>query len=219
MSNKKIWTNEQIEVLTDNQIRTLAQNAIRLKQPELANQCQEVLLSRGASSQLLKKNIKMQNHEKSFANTLAEKMGIFAIQLNSEVDLSKETARNLSSGIKGFVAHSLIDSKGRAKVGGAELNGALTFDRILTYRIRNMTVGLNVFLEKGKKIEDVRYQVSGPKFILVEGLPIQQSGRFSFFRPRKGTEEDIFQEYNNLEEALENYKKFILKMRNFIENN
>jgi len=140
-------------------------------------------------------------------------MGRFAKQLSERFDLSEETAKLKSANYKGFVAHALVDSRGRAKTGGAEKTKALQFDRLLSYRLGDVTVTLSAFLFVDDEPVKVKYQVNAPPEFLPDGVSFEVSGRKGLYKPRAGTDQYLFKEHASLKDALEAYETLIQKLQ------
>ena len=77
-------------------------------------------------------------------------------------DLSEETAKAKSAGVKGFKAHKLLDAKGYAKLGGMQRDGSVAVDRYISYRRGKDIVSLGVFLLKDAPIEAHEFHVIAP---------------------------------------------------------
>ena len=84
-------------------------------------------------------------------------------------DLSEETAKANSVGVKGFKAHKLLDAKGYAKLGGMQRDGSVAVDRYISYRRGKDIVSLSVFLLKDQPIEAHEFHVIAPKALLDGG--------------------------------------------------
>jgi hypothetical protein len=52
-------------------------------------------------------------------------------EVAGKYDLSEETAKAKSEGVKGFKAHRLLDSKGFAKLGGMQRDGSVAIERYI----------------------------------------------------------------------------------------
>jgi hypothetical protein len=89
-------------------------------------------------------------------------------------DLSEETAKTKSAGVKGFRSHKLLDAKGYAKLGGHQRDGTVAVDRYISYRRGNDIVALGVWLAKDAPIEDHAFHVSAPPAMLEGGKPFSE---------------------------------------------
>ena len=80
----------------------------------------------------------------------------------AKYDLSEETAKAKSAGVKGFKAHKLLDAKGYAKLGGMQRDGSVAVDRYISYRRGKDIVSLSVLLLKDAPIEAHEFHVIAP---------------------------------------------------------
>lgn len=214
MTKSVEWTRERLNALDDLQIRNLMQNAVNANRQDLVLLCEEVLSTRSVKTPRSRnRGSRQQNGTKAFADEIAEQMGIFARELGQRFDLSEETARLASANARGFVAHALVDSRGRAKAGGAEKTKKLQFDRLLSYRLGDASVTLSVFLLPGDELERVRFQVNAPREFVPDGVPFEASGRKGLYKPRAGTERYLFKDYPSLMEALQAYGVLVQQLQ------
>ena len=208
------WTRERLFALDDLQLRNLTQNAVNANRHDLVLLCEEVISTRSVRTPRSRNTgSRQQSGAKAFADEIAEQMGMFAKELGRQFDLSEETARLKSANAKGFVAHALVDSRGRAKTGGAEKTKKLQFDRLLSYRLGDASVTLSVFLLPGDDLEKVRFQVNAPREFVPDGVPFEASGRKGLYKPRTGTEQYLFKDYPSLTEALRAYGVLVQKLQ------
>jgi hypothetical protein len=208
------WTRERLATLNDLQLRKLMQNAVNAGRQDLVVLCEQLIATRPLkTSRSRSQEPHLHSGAKARADELAEMMGAFAKELGRQLDLSEETARSKSANTKGFVAHTLVDSRGRAKTGGAEKTKKLQFDRLLSYRIGDTTVTLSVFLLLGDELENVRFQVNAPSAFIPDGVSFEFSGRNGLYRPRAGTEQYRFKDYPSLKEALYAYEALVRKLQ------
>lgn len=96
-----------------------------------------------------------------------------ANRLLTRYDLSTEKARSLSLDSKRFIPHAMLDRKGSAKVGGAQKQGRVVFDRYISYRLRDEVYALLGILMDGEEQIGVRYQVLGPERLLDNYRPLR----------------------------------------------
>jgi hypothetical protein len=209
------WTRERLDTLDEQQLQNLMTNAINANRQDLVLLCEEVISTRPSKTSRSRnpRSFPQKNGAKAFADEIAEQMGIFAKELAQRFDLSEETARLKSAGAKGFVAHALIDSRGRAKTGGAEKTKKLQFDRLLSYRLGDASVTLSVFLLPDDGLDKVRFQINAPSHFLSDGVPFESSGRIGLYKPRAGTERYRFKDYPSLEEALDAYAVLVQELQ------
>ena len=208
------WTRERLETLDDLQLRNLMQNAANANRQDVVLLCEGVISTRPVKMSRSRNLVsRPQNGAKAFADEIAEQMGIFARGLGKRFDLSQETARLKLADAKGFVAHAWVESRGRAKTGGAEKTKKLQFDRLLSYRLGDASVTLSVFLLPSDELEKVRSQVSAPGEFLPDGVPFESSGRKGLYKPRAGTERYRFKDYASLKEALNAYANLVQELQ------
>ena len=213
MGRIQAWTPERIHALSDEQLRVLRENAHQRKGADLVQLCDAELTTRNLSPMPVPRGKSMRSGTTAVANEIAEQMGLYASEMATRLDLTQQTAKRVSAGTKHFVAHGLLDSKGRAKTGGAEVTKTLQFDRILTYRLKDTTVSVTAFLVKDQPIENVRFQISGPPELLPGGIDLRQSDRMGTFKPRSGTEEYRIKEFPTLQDALTGYEVLVRELQ------
>jgi hypothetical protein len=95
-------------------------------------------------------------------------------QCREKYDLSEETAKANSAGVKGFKAHRLLDAKGYAKLGGMQRDGSVAVDRYISYRRGKDIVSLSVFLLKDQPIEAHEFHLIAPRALLDSGKPVAE---------------------------------------------
>jgi hypothetical protein len=95
-------------------------------------------------------------------------------EMAGKYDLSEETAKANSVGVKGFKAHKLLDAKGYAKLGGMQRDGSVAVDRYISYRRGKDIVSLSVFLLKDQPVEDHEFHVIAPKALLDSAKPVAE---------------------------------------------
>ena len=88
-----------------------------------------------------------------------------ANDLSSTYDLSKETARKLST--KSFLPHRLLSTNGKeSKLGGVKKRGKIAIYRYISYRLGEDILSLNaVMIDKDE--ERVSWRVDGPDHLLL----------------------------------------------------
>ena len=94
---------------------------------------------------------------------VCEQLRLVGNALTCKFDLSQKTARIISKGTKGFVAHRFTSVAGGPKVAGTQLSGALKLDRYLSYRLRDDIFALCAIATWEDPQGFVRFQVLGPK--------------------------------------------------------
>ncbi len=173
------WNSELINALSNEDLRQLLANASAKGNEEVCSLCREEL-------ELRKPKPKPrpglpEGFVKIARSALGRRLELdavdllvsFAAKLETQFDLSTEKARALS-GSKGFTAHKLTDAKGGAKVGGAQKQGLVVFDRYISYRLGREVFALLAVLPEGDQVASVRYQVSGPAKFLTNARPLHE---------------------------------------------
>jgi hypothetical protein len=100
----------------------------------------------------------------------AEMLALVAADLTKHFDLSPALATALSAGSKQFRWHSLTDKAGRAKVGGAQRQGKVIFDRYISYRIKEDVCALTVMMF-ADDVGTPHYQVVGSERLINDSTP------------------------------------------------
>ena len=95
-------------------------------------------------------------------------------RMAAKYDLSEETAKAKSAGIKGFRSHKLLDAQGYAKLGGHQRDGTVAVDRYISYRRGKDIVTLGVWLPKDTPIESHEFHVIAPGAMIEGGKPFSE---------------------------------------------
>ena len=151
------WSDDRIAALSDKDLKTLLGNAERKSADALVAQCKAELEKRDAARP--RKASKPRTEFKEMAE---------------KYDLSEETAKAKSVGVKGFKAHKLLDAKGYAKLGGMQRDGSVAVDRYISYRRGKDIVSLSVFLLKDQPVEAHEFHVIAPKALLDGAKPVAE---------------------------------------------
>ena len=209
-----LWTVEKIAALSSSELNSLYTNASEAKRAEVVSLCEAELLSR--------KPIKKPsfNAPEGFVpvirTALTKKLELDAVdmivklanELKKTYDFDTEKARSLSTDTKRFIPHRFLDAKGSAKVGGAQKQGRVAFDRYVSYRLKDEIYALIAILFDGDDQNLVRYQVFGPPRLLDNFAPLAE------VRPYLMDDEVIGkssggEEFNNFAEAANRFKWLI----------
>lgn len=167
------WTDERIEALSTPDLRNLLVNAERKSVEDLIARCNAELLKRNASKPRTGGS-KTRSPTKEFEHTMAEQLAVVGKGLAEKFDLSEETAKANSVGVKGFKAHRLLDAKGFAKLGGMQRDGSVAIDRYISYRRGKDIASLGVFLLKDQPIEEHEFHLIAPLALLDGGKPVAE---------------------------------------------
>jgi len=166
------WTDARIAALSDKDLKTLLVNAERKSATDLIGICNAALEARDAAKP--RKGPKPRTEVKEFEHQMAGELAAVGTAMAAKYDLSEETAKARSAGIKGFKAHKLLDAKGFAKLGGMQRDGSVAIERYISHRRGDGTVYLGVFLAKDAPIEDHEFQVIAPQALLDGGRPVAE---------------------------------------------
>src|SRR5918995_1530499 len=99
---------------------------------------------------------------KEFEHGMSEQLAEIGKAMAAKYDLSEETAKARSEGVKGFKAHKLLDSSGYAKLGGMQRDGSVAVDRYISYRRGKDIVSIRAFLLKNQPVEGPEFHVIAP---------------------------------------------------------
>lgn len=164
------WTDDRIAALSDSDLKNLLANAERKSVDDLVARCQAELDKRNASKP--RKAAKPRTELKEFERDMSVRLAEVGKQMAEKYDLSEETAKVRSAGVKGFRAHKLVGSDGQAKLGGLQRAGFVAVDRYISYRRGNDIVSLGVFLPKDQDISEHMFFVIAPQAMLERGEPV-----------------------------------------------
>ncbi len=112
------WSDDRIAALSDQDLKNLLVNAERKSVAEVIAQCKAEMEKRDAAKP--RKASKPRTELKEFEHDMSGQLATIGKQMAEKYDLSEETAKANSVGVKGFKAHKLLDAKGYAKLGGTE---------------------------------------------------------------------------------------------------
>jgi hypothetical protein len=161
------WSDDRIAALSDQDLKNLLVNAERKSAGEIIAQCKAELERRDAARP--RKASKPRTEVKEFEHDISAQLAAVGKEMADKYDLSEETAKARSAGVKGFRSHKLLDAKGLAKLGGLQRDGTVAVDRYISYRRGNGIVNLGVWLPKDAPIEDHEFHVSAPAGMIEGG--------------------------------------------------
>src|SRR6202012_3974729 len=121
-----------------------------------------------------RKGPKPRTELKEFEHQMSGRIADVGKQMAAKYDLSEETAKAKSAGVKGFRSHKLLDSQGYAKLGGSQRDGTVAVDRYISYRLGNDIVTLGVWLLKDAPIDSHEFHVAGPAAMIEGGKPVAE---------------------------------------------
>jgi hypothetical protein len=164
------WTDDRIAALSDQDLKNLLANAERKSVADIVSLCQAEIDKRHAAKP--RKGPKPRTEVKEFEHAMSEQLAAVGKEMAGKYDLSEETAKAHSAGVKGFKAHKLLDAKGFAKLGGMQRDGSVAVDRYISYRRGKDIVSLSVFLLKDQPVEAHEFHVIAPKALLDGARPV-----------------------------------------------
>ena len=164
------WSDDRIAALSKQDLKNLLANAERKSAAEIVARCKAEMEKRDAAKP--RKASKPRTELKEFEHGVSEQLAEVGKAMAAKYDLSEETAKAGSVGVKGFKAHKLLDSKGFAKLGGMQRDGSVAVDRYISYRRGKDIVSLGVFLLKDQPVESREFHVIAPLALLDDGKPI-----------------------------------------------
>ena len=166
------WSEDRIAALSNQDLKNLLVNAERKAAAEIIARCNAEMEKRDAAKP--RKASKPRTEVKEFEHAMSEQLAEIGKAMAEKFDLSEETAKAKSVGVKGFKAHKLLDAKGYAKLGGMQRDGSVAVDRYISYRRGKDIVSLSVFLLKDQPIEAHEFHVIAPRALLDGGKPVAE---------------------------------------------
>jgi hypothetical protein len=166
------WTDDRIAGLSTPELKNLLVNAERKGVEDIIAKCNAALEQRNAAKPRV--GAKPRSETKQFEHDVAGQIAAVGKEVAGKYDLSEETAKANSVGVKGFKAHRLLDAKGFAKLGGMQRDGTVAIERYISYRRGDGTVYLGVFLQKDAPLDDAEFHVIAPKAMLEGGKPVAE---------------------------------------------
>jgi hypothetical protein len=161
------WSDDRIAALTDQDLKNLLVNAERKSAADIIAQCKAEIEKRDAARP--RKASKPRTELKEFEHDMSAQLAAVGREMADKYDLSEETAKAKSAGVKGFRSHKLLDAKGLAKLGGHQRDGTVAVDRYISYRRGNDIVTLGVWLPKDAPLEDHEFHVTAPAAMIDGG--------------------------------------------------
>ncbi|MBN8993408.1 MAG: hypothetical protein J0H42_34670 [Rhizobiales bacterium] len=166
------WSDERIAALSDKDLKNLLFNAERKAATDIVARCNAEMEKRDAAKP--RKAAKPRTEVKEFEHAMSERLAEIGKAMAEKFDLSEETAKAKSEGVKGFKAHKLLDSKGFAKLGGMQRDGSVAVDRYISYRRGKDIVSLSVFLLKDAPVDAHEFHVIAPAALLDGAKPVAE---------------------------------------------
>jgi hypothetical protein len=166
------WSDERIAALSDQDLKNLRANAEKKSVADLIAKCQAEIEKRNALKP--RKAAKPRTELKEFEHAMSGELAEAGKRMAAKYDLTEETAKAKSQGVKGFRSHKLLDAQGFAKLGGHQRDGTVAVDRYISYRRGNDIASLGVWLPKEAPIESHEFYVSAPAAIIDGGRPFAE---------------------------------------------
>src|SRR4051812_1605543 len=166
------WSEDRIAALSNQDLKNLLVNAERKAAAEIIARCNAEMEKRDAAKP--RKASKPRTEVKEFEHAMSEQLAEIGKAMAAKYDLSEETAKAKSEGVKGFKAHRLLDAKGYAKLGGMQRDGSVAVDRYISYRRGKDIVSLSVFLLKDQPVERHEFHVIAPATLLEGARPVAE---------------------------------------------
>ena len=166
------WSDDRIAALSNQDLKNLLANAERKSAADIVARCNAEMEKRNVAKP--GRASKPRSELKEFEHAMSEQLAEIGKAMAAKFDLSEETAKAMSVGIKGFKAHKLLDSKGFAKLGGMQRDGSVAVDRYISYRRGKDIVSLSVFLLKDAPVETHEFHVIAPSALLDGAKPVAQ---------------------------------------------
>jgi hypothetical protein len=166
------WSDDRIAALSDKDLKNLLVNAERKSAAEVIGLCKAEMEKRDAAKP--RKASKPRTEVKEFEHDMSGQLAVVGKEMAEKYDLSEETAKAHSVGVKGFKAHKLLDAKGYAKLGGMQRDGSVAVDRYISYRRGKDIVSLSVFLLKDQPVEAHEFHVIAPQALLEGAKPVAE---------------------------------------------
>src|SRR6202171_2757791 len=120
------WSEHRMSGLSDQDRKNLLVNAERKSAAEVIAQCKAELEKRDAAKP--RKAAKPRTELKEFEHDMSAQLATVGKQMAEKYDLSEETAKARSEGVKGFRSHKLLDAKGYGKLGRHQRHGQVAVD-------------------------------------------------------------------------------------------
>ncbi len=168
------WTDEKLASLSQEQLVTLFENLQTQREAgRVSAQAAEDLarlITERLPANALRPRRKRPRSQVLLEGRVAEELSGLAASLDTRYDLSVETAKERSAGIKGFKAQSLTDKRGAARAGNSMKDGRMAIDRYLSYGVRGSQASLAFLLRADAPDESGRYVLLATDDLL-EGEP------------------------------------------------
>lgn len=153
------WTLDKIRLLTDEGVKGLKANAVKLAYQEVAAMCAAVLLERHPQ-----KSIVDGTHPKAKRTPLDREQEKLAVDLLLSIASELSTKYDLS-------AYPLLGKTGEPKVGGNQIKGLLNFNRYISYILNDELFSLLIW--KSPELGGPHYSIGAPEQYLKNLKPVE----------------------------------------------
>lgn len=157
------WTIERIRRLDTGEVKALEGNANTRGKADVAKLCEAVRLERMTGSER-KKALGITTFEAKNARVLSAA----AVELNKKYDLSEEAAKAHGTSRP----HKLLGANDWAKTGGDMLNGDVTMNIYISYRLKDTRITAAVMVLRDETIDKAKYILKGSPDALPDGEPL-----------------------------------------------
>ena len=144
------WTDEKLAALSQGQLITLFENLQTQREAgrvtaQAADDLTRLITERLPTNALVPRRRRPRS-QVLLEGRVAEELAGLAAELESRFDLSPETAKQRSAGIKGFKARALTDKQGASRAASSVKDGRMAIDRYLSYGVRDSRASLAFML-------------------------------------------------------------------------
>jgi hypothetical protein len=172
------WTDEKLAGLSKEQLITLLENLQTQRDAgrvtaQAAEDLTRLITGRLPAGALTPRR-KRARAQVLLEGRVAEELAGLATSLESRYDLSSETAKQQSSGVKGFKAQTLTDRRGAPRAGASMKDGRMAIDRYISYRVRDAQASLAFLLFPGEPEASGRYVLLATDDLL-DGEPLSDA--------------------------------------------
>jgi len=172
------WTDEKLASLSKEQLITLFENLQTQREAgrvtaQAADDLARLIAERLPAKALVPRR-KRARSQVLLEGRVAQELGELAAALETRYDLSAETAKERSGGIKGFRAQTLTDRRGAARAGSSMKDGRMAIDRYISYRVRDTQASLAFLLFPDEPEASGRYVLLATDDLL-DGEPLSDA--------------------------------------------
>src|SRR5260370_18610091 len=126
------WSDERIAALSKQNLKNLLANAERKSAAEIVARCKAEMDKRDTSKP--RNASKPRTELKEFEHGMSEQLSEIGKAMAAKYDLSAETAKARSAGVKGVKAHKMLGANCFAKLGWVQRDRSAAGCRYVSYR-------------------------------------------------------------------------------------